>query len=288
MKTIWKKLKNNAGTSILLALSLVLICTMVSSAILAAAASGSSRNQKRIESQRAYLAVSSAGQILTNEFKKNQTYVGKKITERCGCTESVAAGNEGYIKDKFGTKYEGYRGKTEWAADAEILIIEPIDGAGCPIETVKYETSEDTGDVNLDGFLAKLLEEAALKVYKTDTSYEKEFYINVENEERLPKVKCVFFMYAGSDDERYDVEMKLTTDSGDYSATITVDGNAETMSEVSDVNPPTLCTHTVYYKAVTEPSQYYEVTTAEIPIPGERKTQKTKVTWNNIQLKKGA
>ena len=75
MNCIRKKLKNNSGASVLLALGLFIICTMISSVVIAAAAGGSSRNVKRVEQQKEYLSISSAAQAVMAEMQKLEKYV---------------------------------------------------------------------------------------------------------------------------------------------------------------------------------------------------------------------
>lgn len=64
-----RKLKDNRGASMIIVLCLFLVCMMVSSIIIAAAVSGGSRNLRRTEQQRAYLAVVSAKDLFVDEIK---------------------------------------------------------------------------------------------------------------------------------------------------------------------------------------------------------------------------
>ena len=74
MKQIKKKLHSNTGASIMLALALTLICLMVSSVIVAAAASGAYRKQEEIKSQQAYLAITSAAQYIAENLNTSSDY----------------------------------------------------------------------------------------------------------------------------------------------------------------------------------------------------------------------
>ena len=60
MKTIRKKLRSDRGSSMVLALFLMLVALMVSHTILAAAATAGQNVVQQRESQQAYLTVSSA------------------------------------------------------------------------------------------------------------------------------------------------------------------------------------------------------------------------------------
>lgn len=62
------KLQSQQGVSIIITMVLFLVCAMISSVIIAAAASGSSRNVGRTERERAYLAIGSAAELLMGEF----------------------------------------------------------------------------------------------------------------------------------------------------------------------------------------------------------------------------
>ena len=99
MNCIRKKLKNNSGASVLLALGLFIICTMISSVVIAAAAGGSSRNVKRVEQQKEYLSISSAAQAVMAEMQKLEKYVGKETTLEYACnkfqTETIEYMTEG-------------------------------------------------------------------------------------------------------------------------------------------------------------------------------------------------
>lgn len=69
------KLKGNRGATMILALALFLICVMVSSIILVVAASSSGRVSQQVEDQQAYLAVSSAADIVATELNRCNKYI---------------------------------------------------------------------------------------------------------------------------------------------------------------------------------------------------------------------
>ena len=75
------KLKSSRGATMILALALFLICVMVSSIILVVAASSSGRVGQQVEEQQAYLAVSSAADVIAAELNNCNTYVIKGVAE---------------------------------------------------------------------------------------------------------------------------------------------------------------------------------------------------------------
>ena len=116
---IKKKLKSERGASVILALGLFLICTMISSIIVTAAASGSSRNvhdssgeARRVEQQREYLAVSSAAQTVMKEMQKLEKYVGREITSEYICCDNLSNEQIEYLKEDgtavTAVTFEGY------------------------------------------------------------------------------------------------------------------------------------------------------------------------------------
>lgn len=76
------KLKSNRGATMILALALFLICAVISSLILAAAASGTTRITQQTKEQQAYLAVSSATDIVAAELDNCNKYIAvNEITD---------------------------------------------------------------------------------------------------------------------------------------------------------------------------------------------------------------
>lgn len=81
------KLKSNRGATMILALALFLICVMVSSIILVVAASSSGRVSQQVEEQQAYLAVSSAADIVATELNRCNKYILENGVELVGETD---------------------------------------------------------------------------------------------------------------------------------------------------------------------------------------------------------
>lgn len=76
MVRLRKKLQSERGASILLALLMLLVCMMVAASVLAAAASNAGKARSNRVEQQKYLTVSSAIQLVADEFEK-ATYTGK-------------------------------------------------------------------------------------------------------------------------------------------------------------------------------------------------------------------
>lgn len=69
MKSIIRKTKDNSGATIIMALLFMLICVMISTVLLATAGTASRDVSRQREQQRAYLAVSSAINVLKDEIE---------------------------------------------------------------------------------------------------------------------------------------------------------------------------------------------------------------------------
>ncbi len=66
-----RKIQSQRGASILLALAVVLVCTMVAAIVLAAAAANAGKGLSSQAQTRSYYAVSSAAQLLADDMQKN-------------------------------------------------------------------------------------------------------------------------------------------------------------------------------------------------------------------------
>lgn len=302
LQILKKKLHSNRGASMILVLALFLVCTMVSSVILAAASSGISRNAQRAEHQSGYLAISSASDLIIEELTELGVYAGKTITGRRGCQDCTV---EGYI-DFEGTRVNGYRLDAEYTtnpADKDYAS-NPLDDGHLLI--AKEECSNpyanavmDEELTTLDGKFGKLFMRACNQVIKTQADYEETIIIGLANEdERLPDVRCVFKM-----DTDYNVSFQLTSvrfDSStntykvvnDYTIVIKAGATIKTgdiveSTDVSDV-------HVIYYKEYIEEtntetgevSGSYTPRKEEWAIPIEVTTVVTEISWGVPSVEK--
>ncbi len=139
MKNVIRKLKSNSGVSMLFALGIMLICSMVASTTLFAAATGANRNVNRdTQQQRGYLVVSSAAQLAAEELD-GKVYVGKDYREvhECGDPDTVYDGfvSSATLTGVLGDLLEDACNKASWSPG------QPLVGTGFS-ETVKITTDD--------------------------------------------------------------------------------------------------------------------------------------------------
>lgn len=274
-QSIRKKLNSNRGVSIIFALALFLICTMVASLIIVAAASGSSRSNQRMEQQRAYFAISSASQMLVEDLQNQGVFVGQNEAKRYGCKQYYSETK--YKLQKTDDSYiEGY-----------LIPASLIAGAKTPIITDELHLTNDTevksvDDVNttLNGLLGDVIKKAAAKVYEQNTAYEETFIISVDSSEaRLPDVICEFKM-----DTSYNIKIEVKADGSAYSLTIRAKCTDVTVTIES--GSPHSCTHAVFYKTELPNGEYGDATKNQ-DIGGTDNLEKTTVRWGVPEVIKG-
>lgn len=89
MKSVFHKLQDNKGSSMILAMFLMLVSLMVSNTILAAAASASRSFLTQTDRQQSYLTVSSAAQVFRNSMETgNCNYSRTIVTVASGGTDT--------------------------------------------------------------------------------------------------------------------------------------------------------------------------------------------------------
>lgn len=274
-KRIKEKLNSNHGVSIIFALALFLICTMVSSLIIVAAASGSNRSSRRMEQQRAYFAISSASQMLVDDLKNQGVFVGENEAKRYGCKQYFTESK--YKLQKTDDTYiEGYLIPASLIADAST-----------PIITDSLHTTDDTeiktvDNVNttLDGLLGAVIKKAATNVYQYGTDYEENFKIALDNAEtRIPDVICKFKM-----DTSYNIKIEVKADGSEYSVTINLKCEDITVTVLSGT--PLSCTHKVFYKTELPNGEYGDAE-MNLPIGGTNNLERTTVRWGVPEVIKG-
>lgn len=277
MKQIREKLNSNAGASMILALGLMLVCVIVSSIIVPAAASGLSRNNKRTAQQREYLAISSAAELIVEELKEAGMYVGKEEKHVPGCLDYdpeknplVSAKEITVIENGVSTTYMGYQLEAPIDSDAEMsFLLEKIAGAtanpSCSTATSKVV---EAGSSQVGGKLDTLIKDACefiiLKnsaVIQSSDKYSREFYISVEGEtstdsnsniDRIPEVKCEFTM-----DKDYNIEIKISSPSEQngsviegYSVVISMEADEVHKKDVSNSGETTTTTCEIKHKVL--------------------------------------
>ena len=268
------KLKSNRGASMILALVLFLVCTMVSSVIIATASSGLSRNAQREEQQYAYLAISSAADYILEELETSGVYVGASQLKEYGCKDCSIAATMEY----FGQDVSGYR------LDAN-FIPNPLDDGHLMIPIIHTDDREQrvTNEENctLEDGLERLLKRAAKSVYETQTEYEEQLKLSlVESDPRFPDVICDFSM-----DRNYNISFHVYAVSQDYSirleaAGIVYEREPVVVQDDSDI-------HTIYYRWFNEATGAFEDKTEQLVIPVKVITTVTEVRWGIPKVEKG-
>ena len=281
-KTINKKLNSNHGASMMLALALFLVCMMVSSVIIFAAANGVSRNAKREKQQKGYLAVSSAANLIVEELEiVGNQYVGQVVDKKYGC-ENCSIPVEMVFN---GVVRSGMR------LDAEYLN-NPLDEGHLmiPIVHTDMEGMRETvtAETKLKGAFADLFLRAAEDIYKNHkTSHSEVIKLQLRNaSELLPEAICEFTM-----DENYNVSFQITTADSNYAILVgaRADISITLLEEAGDDK------HTVYYKKFIADAgatdmitgSFIDVEDREWNIPVEVLTTKTIVKWDAIEIEKG-
>ena len=232
-----RKLKNNSGASMILALALMLICVMVSSSIIASAASGTSRAVRRTKQQQNYLAVSAASDLVA----KNLNGVGEFIgTIEIRVKDCQQYNNPTTVMYK-GSPITGYWVTVPPVANAYAYYI--VDDL-CNETNVKSIHADTEFRDNLFGVL---MQTAATHVYMHESAYTQTFTISVLLEEagkdRLPAVECSFVMTTN-----YDVTIYLTSEDPESAYAIKMELHPTVVEDGTGDVQTISCQHTVYYK----------------------------------------
>lgn len=281
MNLLQKKLNSKRGASMILVLSLFLICVMVSSVILAAASAGISRNAQRVEQQNGYLAVSSATSLIIEELETLGVYAGKNITGRYGCEDCNV---EGYIYYN-GTPISGYRLDAEFTSNPmdKDYVSNPLDDGHLIVKTGHdpYVFAVKDGDnTTLDGVFAGVFERGCTQVFTLGAPYTETFQIALqEADDRLPVVNCAFTM-----DTDYNVKFLLTTETSGYAVSVSCVADVK----VSDITETidTTDEHKIYYKKFIEGEGIYETKEEVWSIPIEVTSVTTEISWSGPKVEK--
>lgn len=281
MNLLQKKLNSKRGASMILVLSLFLICVMVSSVILAAASAGVSRNAQRVEQQNGYLAISSASSLVIEELKTLGVYAGKNITGKYGCQDCNIAG---YIYYN-GTQISGYRLDAEYTSNPmdKDYVSNPLDDGHLliKIDHDPYVFAVKDGDnTTLSGIFAGSFERGCTQVFTLGAPYTETLKIALrESDARLPDVTCRFTM-----DTDYNVKFVLTTENSAYAVSIScvADVKVSNITETTDSTDE----HKIYYKKFIEGDGIYETREETWTIPIEVTTVTTEISWGGPRVEK--
>lgn len=281
MNSLMKKLNNKRGASMILVLSLFLICVMVSSVILAAATAGVSRNAQRAEQQSGYLAISSATDLIIEELDVLGVYAGKNISGKYGCQDCNVAG---YIYYN-GTKISGYRLDAEYTSNPlnKDYVANALDDGHLlvKVEHAPYVFAIKDGDnTTLNGIFAGAFERGCTQAFTLGAPYTEEMRIALaQSDERLPDVICKFTM-----DENYNVKFLLTTENNDYAVSISCVADVKVSNIIETVD--TTDEHKIYYKKFIEGEGIYETREETWSIPVEVTSVTTEISWGGPMVVK--
>lgn len=269
------KLNSNHGASMVLALALFLVCIMVSSIIVVAASSNSSRNVLRVQRQRDYLAVSSAAEMLKKDLDNLGRFVGFYERKVYGCQDFQNKVTKYYEGEKV-QGFEYQEGQIEDSMDAIM-----VDEHHPNILNMEVDTSE--GATTVVGLFKEMIIRAAKRVYVDKIPYEETVTISLaEADERLPEVTCHFVM-----DRDYNMSFELTTTGSEYAILLTLEGTyEETETIIEPEDKGFFCEHLIYYKAKQGDGSYADAQKIEI-IYGTSEYVNTIVTWGPPIVTKG-
>ncbi|MBQ6843016.1 MAG: hypothetical protein IJO60_00075 [Agathobacter sp.] len=275
------KLNSSRGASMLLALALFLVCVMVSSIIIGAAASNSSRNLLRTQRQRDYLAVSSAAEMIVNDLEEIGQFVGFYEKKIYGCQDFQNIVTK-YYEGKKVQGYEYQEGQIEDSMDA-IMVDEHHEN----VLRMEVDTSE--GATTVDGLFGELIIRASKNVFMKNVPYQEKITISAkEEDERIPEIICNFIM-----DRDYNMSFELTTTGSDYAILIKLKGSktqTHSIVEPDDTHLPEeerfSCEHLIYFKQKQEDDSYVDASKTE-KIYGTSEYINTTITWEPPVVTKG-
>lgn len=232
-----RKLKSNSGASMILALALMLICVMVSSTIIASAASGTSRAIRRTEQQQDYLAVSAASDLIAKNINGAGEFIGTIEIRVKDCQQY---NNPATVMYK-GSPTTGYWVTIPPVANVYAYYIVDDLCNEVNVKSVHADTEFKEGPFGV------LMQTAATHVYMNESAYTQTFTISIPQEEagkdRLPAVNCTFTMT-----KNYDVSIYITSENPDIAYAIEIELHPTIVEDKTGDTQTITCEHMVYYK----------------------------------------
>ena len=260
MRQMFKKLHNQRGVSILVALVFFLVCSMVAAVILGSATTNAQKLQRQKESAQVYYSVSSAAQLVRNTIAR-LSMTGSESVTHYSCQDLVIGGTSDITKiepdqEPDVTKYDG-------------------------VKVLKNGGEQTDPDA-----LLSLLEEGVEQVYKSKLQFA----------QKTPFTSWTktFTLYDG----HYMVEAEVTIESDysltirlqpqdekwkdDYSTVLLCTGKASDPALSSQTTPNN--THTLTYEDLhqgTSPTQQFDCIATTT-------TYTTTISWEPGMIYKGA
>ena len=154
MKSMIHKLQDNKGSSMILALFLMLVSLMVSNTILAAAASASRSFLTQTDRQQSYLTVSSAAQVFQNSVASGNCNYSRTIVSVTGAADKEEKqAMSGPFSQEIGDAVEallGFYAATGYERDYLITVgssAEEFEPMNLHLRLEKTDSDEDTDRV---------------------------------------------------------------------------------------------------------------------------------------------
>ena len=256
MMRLVKKLHNQRGASILVALMFFLVCAMAAAVILGSATTNAEKIQRRQKGQQVYYSVSSAAQLLRDKVN-NLTITGSEVFTQYDCNNLVLDTDESISPDR----------EPNTAAVQDMAAV--LNGAAV------------TGDVLID-----LLSDGVRAVYTSTLAYaEKTPFISWKKSFTIEDGQYTVDVTV-SIDEDYTFTFQLVPEDqdleGDYSMTLTCAGKKSNPDIKKE--PGGTCSHEVTQKNYK--TGELETFTKEFDITVTTRT--TSIGWEPGMIYKGA
>ncbi len=272
-----QKLYNKNGASMILVLALFLLCIMVSSVIIATAASGSSRNLHRTAQQQAYLAVASATDMLVENFQSLGVFSGAFVETGCGCEICTipASGTGGYWLDSSfisNVKNEGYVIYFDETQHGIFGSAYEVDSKRCLVI--------DEEKTTLKGVFRELIIRGVQDILDGEDFFRERFTIAASDaaEGRLPQVNGDFSM-----NEAFQIAIRLEAEGSAYSVELRADSS---LHEAATDSSAVYCEHRVTWKELDDNGEFHAKEEI-MQIPGSQKISTATISWSELTVKKG-
>ena len=297
MNQMKKKLHSNSGASMILALALMLICVMVSSVIIVAAASGIDRNKERMKREQEYLAVTSAAKYIAENLNSvgSDRFNGVQLKNEAPCFKYKNYRLESNIRAN-GTYVDAYAVPSQnilieanepglVSVEQFYLYVKDTDPTTPAVDIFCHE--ESTFEVvdattSFSGVFAELMRDAAETVFMQNVAYSNEFTIKVDDS-RIPEVKCKFNM-----DEDYNVTVTVQSMNVESEYYMIVQMPTYDL-EVNPAGWRTMitCTHRGFYEYCNNVGNILTSNIKEYTLKHEIDNPTTTVTWEKPVIIKG-
>ena len=295
MNALKRKLNSDSGASMMLALAMLLICFMVSSVIVSAAVSGSSRMETRNAKQQDYLAVSSAAQYIAKNLNPDGMgqFAGVYYSDMKPCMKYRNYAVTPNVELE-GQLVDAYKIPMPKEVVAELANNTELDFESFYLlkgtqmsEEIFCEPSPwvevDMTNTEFHGPFAELMIQAASQVYLQNTIYEHTFMLQIEDE-RIKDVTCEFVM-----DTNYNVSVTIHSTSGtsDYTMTVSMRMKSNELGETIVKEVSCSNEHTYFYQYWGDVGNIQTSSAATCKFTHLVNNPTTIITWGIPEITKG-